>query len=135
MSIPLIRAALEKRLALLAPAIATAYENSSYNSTGGVPYQRVTFLPAAPDNSIMGSFMYKEQGLYQVMLCYPISTGPGLAEARAQALRLHFRRGTTLYEGSLIINIVNTSRVVVGSIDGDRFCIPIFIPWQCYVTT
>lgn len=135
MSIPLIRAALEKRLALLTPVLSTSYENVPFSSTGGVPYQRVNLMPATPDNSTMGGFMYREQGLFQVSLCYPLTTGPAAAEVRAQALRLHFRRGTSLTEGGLTVNIINTPRISPAIVEGDRFVIPVSVPWQCDVTT
>lgn len=54
MSIQLIRKALEKRLGALAPALSTAYENSSFTPVNGTPYQRVNLLPATPADLVMG---------------------------------------------------------------------------------
>ena len=135
MSLPLIRAALEKKLALLSPALVTSYENVPFNSVSGIPYQRVNLMLATPDNSMIGGFMYREMGIFQVSLCYPLSTGPANAEAKAQALRLHFRRGTSLIEGTLTINIISTPRVSPAMVDIDRYVIPVSIPWQCDITT
>jgi hypothetical protein len=135
MSLAIIRAAFEKKLALMTPALSTAYENVPFSSTSGVPYQRVYMMPATPDNQIMGGFQYCEQGLYQISLCYALNSGPSAAETRAQALRQFFKRGTSMTEAGLIVNIINTPRVSVAQIDVDRYVIPVYIPWQCYVQT
>ena len=51
MSLSIIRKALEQRLAALAPAIATAYENAPFVPAVGTPYQRVSM---ALDSGLLG---------------------------------------------------------------------------------
>ncbi len=135
MSIPIIRKALEKKLAALIPAIATAFENAPFTPTAGTPYQRVNLLPNTPDNGTMGSAMYIEVGLFQVTLCYPMGVGPAAAETQAQAVRNHFKRSTSMTESSVTVLVTNTPRVSPAMIDGDRYCIPITVPWQAQVNT
>lgn len=135
MSITLIRKALEKRLAALAPALATAFENSAYIPTPGTPYQRVNLLPNVPDNSIAGTAVYIERGLLQITLCYAIGTGPGAAEAQAQLIRAHFKRGTSMTESGVTVIVTDSPRVSPSLIDGDRYCIPVSVPWQAQIAT
>jgi hypothetical protein len=122
-----VRQALETHLASLTPAIATAYENKDFTPVTGTPYQRVNLLPAEPDNSTMGQTFYREQGLLQVMLCYPNNATALPAQTRAEAIKTHFKRGTTLEQAGLKVHIINTPRVGVGFNDNDRYCIPVTI--------
>jgi hypothetical protein len=135
MSLPLIRAALEQHLAAMTPALSTAYENVQFSSTGGVPYQRVNLMTARPDNSTMGALLYRELGIFQVSLCYPLNSGPAAAEARAQLIRVQFKRGTTLTNGAITVNVTETPAISNAMVDTDRYVIPVSIPWQSYVMT
>lgn len=135
MSLVLIRRALEKKLALLSPTLATAYENAPYTPIASTAYQRVNMLPATPDNSTMGSSTYFEHGLFQVTLCYPIGVGPATSETQAQLLRAHFKRGTSLVESGITVIVTDTPRVAPALLDGDRYTIPISVPWQAQIST
>jgi len=135
MSLRSIRDALEARLAAMSPSVAIAYENVSFTPTAGTPYQRVNLLPANPDNRVHGSRTYFEIGVFQITLCYPSGTGPADAEERAALVRTQFKRGTTVVDGSVSTLVTNTPRVAVGFIDGDRFCIPVSVPFQAQITT
>lgn len=135
MSLQIIRRALEKKLAALTPAISIAYENAPFTPAAGTPYCRVNLLPNTPDNSTMGSAMFIERGLFQVMLCYPLGVGPATAEAQAQLVRAHYKRGTSMLESGLTVLVTNTPRIAPSTVDGDRYCIPITVPWQCQIST
>jgi len=135
MSIPIVRKALELRLEALAPAIATAFENAAFTPVSGTPFQRVNLLPNTPDNSIQGSSAYFEVGLFQVTLCYPIGTGPTAAETQAQLIRSHFKRGSSMLNSGVTVVVTDTPKVSSGMIEGDRFCIPVSIPWQAQIST
>lgn len=135
MSTAIVRKAMEKRLALITPALATAYENVTFAPVAGTPYQRINLLPNTPDNRVMGSAVYFERGIFQITLCYPQGTGPGAAEARAQVVRAHFKRGTSMTESGVIVLITDTPRVSPAFMDGDRYCIPISVPFQAQIST
>lgn len=135
MSLTIIRAALEKKLMLLDGSMATSFENASITPTPGTPYQDAVLMPATPDNQIMGRSVYCERGIFQVSLMYPIGKGSKDAGDKAQALRAHFKRGTSLAESGLTVNIINTPGVSTGMRDGDRYRMVVSIPWECYVTT
>lgn len=134
MSIAKIRAAFETRLATLSPALATAYENGSYAPVAGTPYQRINLLPNTPEDAVLGSLIYFEIGIFQVMLCYPMGNGPGTAEARAQLVKDLFKRGTSMVQGGVTVTVMRAPSVAGGFIDGDRYCVPISIRYQSQVT-
>jgi len=133
MSIQLIRKALEKRLGSMTPALATAFENVAFTPAAGTPYQRVNLLPATPDNATLGDAYYRENGLFQVTLLYPQLAGPAAAEARAEAVRAHFKRGTSITESGVTTLITRTPSIAPALIDGDRYVIPITITYQAEI--
>lgn len=125
-----IRQALEKHLATLAPSISTAYENADFTPVNGVAYQRANLLPAAPDNSSMGDKYYRELGVFQVTLYYPVSTGPKDAYTRAESVKTLFKRGTTLTQGGVDVTIIFTPTINPAFYSDDRYCLPISIYYQ-----
>lgn len=135
MTIAKIRAALEKQLATIAPAMMTAYENVAINPALGVPYQRSNLLPNTPDDGQIGSRTHHERGIYQVTLCYPMGNGPADCEARSQLVKNAFKRGTSLVESGVTVIIMNAPSVSSAMIDGDRFCIPVSVRYQAQITT
>lgn len=135
MSIQLVRRALEKRLAAMLPALATAYQNVAFQPQPGIPYQRSYLMPSDPDNSVAGSRMYFERGIFQVSLMYPAGTGPAAAEARAQAVRDQFKRGTSMTESGITVLVTDTPSIAQGIPDGDRFVVPVSIRFQAQVAT
>lgn len=133
MSILLVRRALEIRLNAISPAIDTAFENTSYTPANGVPYQRAEMLPAKPDNSVMGAKFYFEQGIYQVTLCYPQGTGTADAQSRALLIQQTFKRASSSSNGGLSTMVTATPEIGRAYQDGDRYCIPVSIPYIAQV--
>lgn len=130
-----IQQALEAHLTAMTPALATAYENVAFTPTVNVPYQRADTLPAAPDNSTQGSSHYRELGIFQVSLYYPIGTASGNAKARAELIRAHFKRGTTLVKSGVRTIITHTPKVHPALVDGDRYVVPVSIRYQADIFT
>lgn len=133
MSIVSIRAALETALAAISPSVATAYENQDFTPPNAdTAYQRAYLLPARPENQENNAgFMAK--GFLQVSLFYPLKAGTGVAAARAELVRSTFYRGLSLTSGAVTINISETPEIMAGSVDGDRFMIPVRIPWHVHI--
>lgn len=130
MSTAKIRAALETRLALMSPAIATAYQNVQHAPAQGAPYQRVDLLPAEPENPEAGSGMFRrELGVLQVTLFYPLGRGSGAAEARADAIKAHFPRGLSMVKDGIIVTVDRTAHVMPGFVDEDRWAVPVRISY------
>lgn len=128
-----IRAALEGHLSLLTPTISTAWENKEFTPANGSPYQVVALRYAAPDNRVIGCDRRYELGFLQVTLCYPINNGPGAIEDRANLLRNHFKRGTTVSNSGQYVQVINTpSKRILGS-DGGVFKMVVSINFRAEV--
>ncbi len=121
--------ALEVLLATVTPALPTASENVVYTPQSGVPYQRADLLPAPTTNPTLGDTMYRETGIFQVMLCYPASSGSGDARAQADVLRNFFFRGQSCASGSTTVQIDSTPSIGSGNIVGDRYCLPVRVKY------
>lgn len=135
MSLPTIRKALEQRLAALSPAISISYENKAFTPITGTPFQRVNLMPNTPDNTTQGGASYIERGIFQILLCYPINTGPAAAETQAQLTRAHFKRGTSMVEAGITVVVTDTPRVAPAMIDDNRYCLPLSVSWQANIST
>ena len=134
MSITAVRAALETKLAAMTPALATAYENAPYTPVPGTPYQAVYLLPTV-ENPTMGDSYYREVGIFQISLFYPLLTGPAAAAARAQLIRTAFKRGTSMISGGITTTITRTPEISQGRVDGDRWHVPVKLQWHANITT
>lgn len=134
MSIVSVRAALETRLNVMTPALSTAWENTPYEPQAGTAYQRVTLLAAAPDNSTFGNGYYREQGILQIDLMYPLSDGTAAAAARAELIRAEFKRGTSVVSGGVTVIIEKTPEVSAGRVEGDRWCVPVKVRWYAGIS-
>lgn len=122
-----VRAALEGALNGITPAISTAWENAPFTPVSGTAYQKVNLLLADPDNLGFGSGPYREQGYLQVSLMYPLATGPAAAGARAELIRSTFYRGLSLINNGITVLIEKTPTIGSGTVDGDRWMIPVKI--------
>lgn len=128
------RGALETRLKALDPTFPTAWENASYTPTTGTPYQQVTLMRATPENPVQG-IGFREQGFLQVSLYYPLNKGPGDAEAKAKALRDWFPKKLSLVHGGITVTINAAAEIATGFKDGDRWVVPVRIPFHTKLQT
>lgn len=130
MSVVTIRAILETALNGMAPSIATAFENVTFQPPAAdVPYQAVFVLFATPDNPETGSG-YRELGYMQVTLKYPIQAGSGDTAARAIAVRNLFNKNTSFTNSGVVLTISKTPSIGNGVVDEDRWAVPIKIPFH-----
>ena len=121
MSAVKIRAALQTALNAMTPSLATAWENVAFAPpVATTPYQKAFVLFAEPDNSEYGA-TYREQGIFQVSLMYPLQAGAGAAAARAELLRATFRRGASFSNGGETVIVTRTPEISNGLVDGDRW--------------
>jgi hypothetical protein len=135
MSLPQIRRALEKHLAALTPGVPTAWDNVSFSPPAdGSVYQEARFVPNDPITP-MDTLTFIEQGFLQVALFYPQGKGPRDAENRVDALRTHFRRGTTLVEDG-VSTIITRVPTVAAAVPADgQWRVPVTIYWQAQVSS
>ena len=129
MSIASVRIALESRLNSMANPISYAWENVPFTPVSGVPYAAAYLMPAAPANPTMGDGYYREQGIFQVSLFFPLQAGPKAAADRAELIRAAFKRGTTLTSSTVSVIIERTPEIGQGRVDGDRWALPVKIRW------
>jgi hypothetical protein len=122
--------ALEKHLSALTPSLSTAYEGVSFSPINGTPYQRVQLVPSRPENPTLGDDYFRDNGEFQVFLLYPSNKGTGEVLGRAEALRSHFKRGTTLTEGNSVVQIMRTPYISGCTIIGDRVIVPVLIRYS-----
>lgn len=129
MSIVNVRIALETALNAITPALATVWDNTAYTPIDGTAYQKAYLMPAQPDNSTLGSAYYREQGIFQVTLFYPIQTGTKDAADRAELIRTKFKRGSSFTSGGVTVIIDRTPEISQGRIDEGRWALQIKIRW------
>jgi len=71
-----IRSALETQLNTLVPKVSTQFENVVFTPVTNVPYQSVHLLMNTPDDPVIFSpGMYREKGIFQLTLRYPLGNG------------------------------------------------------------
>lgn len=121
-----IREALETALAGITPALSTAFENASFLPVLGTAYQRAWLLFAKPDNLVMGRG-WRELGIFQVDLCYPLDNGSVDAAARAQLLVDTFYKGATFSSCGISVVVEKTPEVRRGRNEGTCYVVPVRI--------
>lgn len=130
-----IRAALETALNAILPAIDTAWENVSFNPpASSTPYQAAFVLFAEPDDPEAGHALHIERGILQINLKYPLQTGDGTARARAELIRTTFYRGRSFTSDGVTVSVENTPEAGQGTVDGDRWLIPVKIRFKSQIT-
>ena len=132
MSRPAVRQALETALSGISPAVDVAWENHPYTPVTGTPYQAAALLVAEPDNPEIGGG-YMERGIFQINLNYPLNTGPGAAEARAEVIRATFPRGASFTADGITTNIERTPEIGSGRTEEDRYFLPVKIRFFSHV--
>lgn len=97
-----------------------------------IPYQQAYLLTAEPDNPEIGGG-YREQGIFQVSLRYPLFSGSLLSETRAELIRGVFYRGASFIKDTVTVTIEKTPEVGQGKIDGDRYFLPVRIRYYANI--
>lgn len=125
-----IRAALEQALEAITPALSTAWENVAFSPpAASVSYQRAVVMFAEPANTECGR-SHQEQGVFKVTLMYPIQLGDAAARARSALVMAAFYRGRTVTSAGVTVTITKTPYVKGGTVDGDRWAVPIDITFK-----
>lgn len=130
MSQPSIRNALENALAAITPAIDIVHENQAYVPIAGQPFCEAYILFATPSNPTMGDGFYQELGILQINLQYPTEVGTADAAAQAQLIRNAFLRGATFAFGGVTVQVDRTPEIGAGTVDDDRWFLPVKIRWH-----
>lgn len=131
-----IRAALETALAAMTPALDTAWENVAYTPpASSTPYQSAFILFAEPDDPEAGNSLHVERGIFQINLKYPLQAGDGAARARAELIQSTFYRGRSFTYSGVTVSVERTPEAGQGTVDGDRWFVPVKIRFLSQITT
>jgi len=106
-----IRAALESHLIDLDPAFSTAFENTNFRPKTGVPYQIPYLIMGDPQSKILGDGYYREVGIFQVTIRYPLGNGSADASNKAEAIRKAFMRGTVISKNGIDVVITTVPSI------------------------
>jgi hypothetical protein len=130
-----IRRIFETKLnAFNAPKIDIQFENKRYKDITNVPYCMAFLLMADPENPEMRATVTVLRGIFQINLRYPSGDGAGDIDAHAQALADYFKpvQNISINQTTVVVN--KTASVGNGMLDGDRYQIPVKVPFYCIVT-
>lgn len=128
-----VRIALETRLAAMVGVLPTVHQNEKYTPVAGTPYQHVALLPADPANPTLGNSFYRERGLFQITLFYPLLNGTAAGSAVAGAIVAWFPRGLTLTQSGITTLINKTPAVAPGFENDGWWVIPVRVPYTADV--
>lgn len=96
----------------------TSFQNAIFQPVSGIPHQEVHMVPFKPDEPTQGAGYYREHGLFQVTLVYPLGVGTGALLARAEQIRSSFRRGSSFASDGVTVQIPDTPEF--GHLDGSE---------------
>lgn len=83
----------------------TVTPNSVWQGPLGIPYQRLDLLTAKPGDPTQGGGYRREQGIFRVMLVYPLGVGTGAIMSRAELIRSAFQKGSSLVNDGITVVI------------------------------
>ena len=127
MSVLITETALIKHLNALSPSLPTAYESVSFTVPNGL-YQRVQFRVSPPDDPVIGTGYYRERVELQIFVYGESNKGTGEVLQRAELLRQHFKKSTTLVEQGLYIHVLETPQIAGTQPIGTKVVCPVLIP-------
>lgn len=107
----------------------TAWENVGFEPLNGVPYQKVNFVFAKPNDITMGAGMYRERGFMQITLYYPQKTGPVAAMSRAELIRNTYPRGASFSNSGIVAHIDCTPEILPGIPTDESYIVIVRVPF------
>lgn len=123
-----IRQLFETALAAINPALDTVWENTAYDPIGGTPYQQAFLLFADNQNpSFVGLTRYS--GIFQVTLKYPAGVGTKDSVDRAGLIKAALPYRRTFTSGTITLTVQRTPTIAPGRNDGDRWAVPVKVPF------
>lgn len=122
-----IKRACEKHLAALVPSVVTAYEGVNFDAPSNTMYQRCQFTISPPDDPVFGTGYHRERVQFQVFVVDPLGKGTTNALQRAELIRLHFAKGTTLVEGTTPLHVLTTPQIAGNSVSQGKVIVPVLI--------
>jgi hypothetical protein len=109
-----IRRALETKFVEVSGDLPTEFENGELPDNELTAEQEVYLLFAEPDNPTMGDGHYRQSGIMQITLRYPLNEGSEPAALRAELLRLAFHRGLSVSADGVTTHVHKTPEIGEG---------------------
>lgn len=108
----------------------TAAQNASFQVVTGVPYQLIHMTTFKPDEPTQGGGYYREHGVFQVTLVYPVGVGVGAITARAELIRSFFKKGQTFTNSGVVTVIPDTPEFGYLQGSSDDISMPVKIVYR-----
>lgn len=118
----------ENKLKTITPALPIAFENISFAPPAdGSKYLRCNLVTRKPDDSCIGGEYYKQPAVFNVFVMDKLNIGTGSAIDTAEVVQQLFKKTTTLEEGNVRVQILETPQISGTAITSDRLVIPVII--------
>lgn len=127
-----IRQALEKAVLAVAPAIDTAFENTTFKPRANEPYQQLHFLPAKPEAAVIDDSISEVLGVFQITLRYPAGKGVEDVLGRASLYERAFSVGAKFEHAGVKTYIYRPAEINILGVDGDRYGVAVSIYFKSY---
>ena len=127
-----IRQALEKAVLAVAPAIDTAFENTTFKPRSNEPYQQLYFLPAKPEAAVIDDSISEVLGVFQITLRYPAGKGVKDVLERAGLYERAFNVGAKFEHAGVKTYIYRPAEINILGVDGDRYGVAVSIYFKSY---
>ena len=124
------RLAFEEAINAINPTIATAYENVSFTTSSGVPYQELYDIPSSNDHLFIDNAEFEGLGIFQITLKYPSGAGMKTVSNRAELYVSSFPCGRKLTKNGDTITVLQTPKVNNLGIEGDRVVVAVSINYK-----
>lgn len=136
MSLRLVRAALEGRLAAWAsartPALAITWENAKAGATA--PYLRAFLLPANTTSDTLDGAHRAYRGVFQVNVVAPVDAGPGWADGIADEIAALFPVNLRLPSGSLTVQVTTPASAAPALQRDTDYTVPVSLTYRADTT-
>lgn len=133
MSISTVQSALLTSAATALGAIPTEHENVKFTPPTNAKWAKVSFLPAIPAVETLGSAgLDRADGVLQIDLNYPLTTGNSAARADYEAIRAVFPAGSRHTNTGQVVTITQSGRSQ-GRIVDNYYRVSISIFWYALI--
>ena len=122
-----IKRACEEQLNSITPSVQIAYEGVNFVPPESELYEACQFYLKNPDDPTFGLGYYRERFQFQVFVADIKGKGTSNALSRAELIRQHFGKGTTLVQDDIKVLVLETPKIAGTTETNDRIVVPVLI--------
>ena len=128
MSVAVVKKIAREHLNALTPAVPIAWESVPFTPPASM-YLRTQFFVHPPEDPTISDMYYRERVQLQVFVNAPGGVGVGSADEKAEAIRKHFKKGTTWVDipSGMRVYVLRTPQQSGSVVLGDRVVVPVLI--------